>query len=88
LGKTLRLGKKEHRHQNEHQNNGQEEDEPSNTGGTCAADEVQDPCPEEDVNCLDNENHGSARDSACVGTNAILVNVANVLVQHDKEGNG
>ena len=84
----LYLCKKKHRHQNKHQNNRQEEDEPSNARGTGAANEVQHPCPEEDVNGLDDENHGCARNSACVRSNTVLVNIANVLVQHNKEGNG
>ena len=52
-----------HSHNNKHKNERNKNKEPSNSSVSILANQVQNPCPEKDVNELDNENQGCIRNA-------------------------
>jgi hypothetical protein len=82
------LVNEQQRNEDKHEDKRQQQDEPGNARGAGAANQVQYPGPEQDVDGLDDENHGRAGDVASETADAVLIDHAHILVQENDQGDG
>lgn len=69
--------------QYEKKNKRQQHQEPSNAWGSCAADQVQNPCPKQDIQCFDCKDQKCTCYITTVRSDTVFVYISKILENHD-----